>query len=184
VNSDPINNGTTLDPINNETPTQDKSINVSTASAGNYTITPSIMGAGWTPGTMMVPSYMYSNANSSMNTLIYYNSTTETIAEESTYVFVFNSIADAASFLNSTIASYSTSYTITNLTSPSIGDVAYQTTSHDVTPTLDSHYGILYRQNNVVCWDMIGYTTASCAFDLAHFNSVVQDQDNLIVAQL
>jgi hypothetical protein len=179
------NNTTTPESNNNETtPTQDKSDMVSTASAGNYTITPSNMGAGWTPGTTMVPSYMYSNANSSTNTLIYYNSTTETVAEQSTYVFVFNSIADASSFLNSTIASYGSSYTITNLTSPSIGDVTYQTTSHDVTPTLDAHYGILYRQNNVVCWDRIGYTSASYAFDQAHFNSVVQDQDDLILAQL
>ncbi|MDW5564174.1 MAG: hypothetical protein SA339_13235 [Methanomassiliicoccus sp.] len=185
VNSDPSNNGANSDTSNNgTTPTQDKSNLVSTASAGNYTITPSNMGAGWTPGTTMVPSYMYSNAISSTNTLIYYNSTTETIAEQSTYVFVFSSIADASSFLNSTIASYGSSYTITSLTSPSIGDVTYQTTSHDATPTLDAHYGILYRQNNVVCWDRIGYTSASYTFDQAHFNSVVQNQDDLIVAQL
>ena len=53
-----------------------------------------------------------------------------------------------------------------------------------MTPTLDAHYGILYRQNNVVCWDRIGYTTGVYTFDQAYFNSVVQDQDNLILAQL
>ena len=130
VNPNPTSNETNPVPSNNETnTTQDKSNLVSTASAGNYTITTTIMGDGWTPGTIMVPSYMYSNANSSTNTMIYYNSTTETIAVQSTYVFVFNSIEDACAFMNSTIAMYGSSYTITNITSTDIGDVAYQTTS-------------------------------------------------------